>query len=125
VCTKFYSNQQSWCAKNKNKLRENATEMEIRMYQKIKSKFPKAKFQKGFLGYGKTFIIADIYIPKPYKVIIEVDGGYHNTPEIIEKDKLRDKWLTEIKGCQVIRVKNEDVPNLNINKFIRDNIICK
>jgi uroporphyrinogen-III synthase len=49
----------------------------------------------------------DIYM-KAYKVAIEVDGGYHNSPQQIEKDKQKDLDLSTL-GLLVIRVKNEDV----------------
>lgn len=40
--------------------------------------------------------------------IIEVDGGYHNTPEQMEKDAIRTKHL-EARGYIVHRITNEEV----------------
>lgn len=45
---------------------------------------------------------------KAYKVAIEVDGGYHNTIQQIEKDKQRDLDLS-CNGLLVIRINNADV----------------
>ena len=45
----------------------------------------------------------DIYIPR-YKVGIEYDGDYwHNIPEMIERDKLKDIICKE-RGLKLIRV---------------------
>lgn len=43
------------------------------------------------------------------KLIVEVDGGYHNKPEIQEADRLRTKLLEEDLGYKVIRFTNEEV----------------
>jgi len=62
------------------------------------------KFQKGFLRPFHR--IVDFYIPK-HKIIIEVDGGYHKGT--VRKDAIKDdRWLSE-RGCETIRIKNEEV----------------
>ena len=52
------------------------------------------------------FIVDFVCLEK--NLIIEVDGGYHNTDEQKEADALRTQILTEI-GFHVIRFKNEQV----------------
>lgn len=47
------------------------------------------------------------------KIIIELDGGQHNTPVNLTKDKDRDTMLTNF-GYTVIRIWNSDIFN-NIN----------
>jgi very-short-patch-repair endonuclease len=42
------------------------------------------------------------------KLIIEVDGGQHNEPAMIEEDNQRTKWL-ESKGFEVMKFWNSDV----------------
>ena len=42
------------------------------------------------------------------KLIIEVDGGYHNNPETKEADKLRTQILNRF-GYRVLRFTNEEV----------------
>jgi isoleucyl-tRNA synthetase len=42
------------------------------------------------------------------KLVVEVDGGYHNTPEQIELDKARTDFLS-YQGYKVIRFSNEEV----------------
>ncbi|MDW3209483.1 MAG: endonuclease domain-containing protein [Reichenbachiella sp.] len=53
--------------------------------------------------------IADFYCHE-FKLIVEVDGGYHSGQEQAEIDKGRTHELEEL-GIKVIRFKNEDVMN--------------
>ncbi len=55
------------------------------------------------------YFIADFYCHRA-KLIIEVDGGYHNLQEQYIYDKNRDKELEEF-GLKVIRFTNEQVFN--------------
>ena len=54
--------------------------------------------------------IAD-FICLPVKLVIEVDGEYHQEPEQQELDKQRSEFL-ENKGYKVIRIKNEEISNI-------------
>jgi len=51
--------------------------------------------------------IAD-FVCLPAKLIIEVDGGYHQLPEQQASDEERQRWL-ESKGFTVLRFTNEEV----------------
>jgi very-short-patch-repair endonuclease len=51
--------------------------------------------------------VVDFYCHK-HKLVIEVDGGVHDLPEIIEKDENR-KCELEQYGIRVIRFSNEEV----------------
>ena len=42
------------------------------------------------------------------KLIIEVDGGYHNNPTQQQKDRIRQNWL-ESMGYKVLRFNNNDI----------------
>lgn len=42
------------------------------------------------------------------KVIVEIDGGYHFTPEQQREDAIRQDWLEHM-GYRVIRFANEEV----------------
>ena len=53
------------------------------------------------------YFIADFYCHKA-RLIIEVDGGYHNTPEQYQYDSSRDAELENL-GLKVIRFSNEQV----------------
>jgi len=70
------------------------------------------EFQKPFYNReeGEGYI-ADFYLPR-YRLIFEIDGGYHDNPEQTEKDKRRDKWF-EKNRCLVVRVENEQTENIN------------
>ena len=51
--------------------------------------------------------IAD-FVCLPIRLVIEVDGGYHNTPEQQTEDQWRTEFL-ESRGYRVLRIKNEEV----------------
>lgn len=61
---------------------------------------------------GNSFYIADFYLPQ-YKVVIEIDGGYHDTKVQQEKDKIRTFSLRENGVKKVIRFKNNDLVDTN------------
>ena len=44
------------------------------------------------------------------RVVIELDGGQHNSPEGLTADKERDEWLA-VAGYLVLRFWNSDVLN--------------
>ena len=44
------------------------------------------------------------------KLVIEVDGGYHDEPTQQQNDQMRTEYL-ESKGYTVIRFKNEEISN--------------
>jgi guanylate kinase len=46
----------------------------------------------------------------PRKLVVEVDGGYHQIPEQIISDEERTKRLNQL-GYKVIRFSNEEVLN--------------
>jgi len=89
------------------KLRDNQTNAEIFLWNnlsRIQLKGIRFKRQHPIL-----YFIADFYCHKA-KLIIEVDGGYHNVPEQYCYDINRDHELEEL-GLRVIRFTNEQVFN--------------
>ena len=75
------------------------------------------------MGLGVTFkrqhIIGDYiadFVCLPSKLIIELDGGYHQLPQQQTSDAQRDEWLTN-KGFNVLRFTNEELFN-NINQVL-------
>jgi very-short-patch-repair endonuclease len=50
------------------------------------------------------------------KLVIEVDGGYHNEPMQQQDDQMRTDFLESI-GYTVIRFKNEEIYN-NLNEVV-------
>ncbi len=61
--------------------------------------------------FRREHIIEDIivdFVCLKENIVIEVDGGYHNTPEIKELDKLK-KEILKSHGFRVIRFTNDEV----------------
>ena len=60
--------------------------------------------QRPILNYIVDFMCKEL------RLIIEVDGGYHDIPEVAEYDAIRQKALEEA-GFTVLRFRNEEVYN--------------
>ena len=61
--------------------------------------------------FRRQHIIGDYivdFICLKQKLIIEVDGGYHNDPTQQQKDRIRQNWL-ESMGYKVLRFNNNDI----------------
>jgi len=84
--------------------KKNTTQAEQVLWEFLKTKKLGFKFRRQHII--DVFIADFICIEK--KLIIEVDGGYHNNEAQQEADKLRTQILNEI-GFVVIRFKNEEV----------------
>lgn len=102
-----HSDLVGWSKKNRKVLSKEAT-----YYERVVKNFlerrgaicvPQAPF---FFQELNKMCFADIYVPEG-KFIIEVDGGYHNTPEQAASDKLRDACFSK-RGYNVIRIKNSE-----------------
>jgi len=92
---------------NARKLRENMTKAELILWEKLRdNRFHGLKFrrQHPILKY-----IADFYCHK-LKLIIEIDGEYHEDQAQKEYDNERDGIL-EFNDLNVLRFANEDVEN--------------
>tara|TARA_R110002167_G_scaffold66040_13_gene187111 strand:+ start:7902 stop:10436 length:2535 start_codon:yes stop_codon:yes gene_type:complete len=84
--------------------KKQTTEAEQILWEQLKTKKLDSKFRRQHIVH--EFIVDFICISK--KLIIEVDGKYHNTIEQKEADELRTTILTEL-GFKVIRFTNEEV----------------
>ena len=85
--------------------RQNPTSAEAILWQELRgSKLEGVRFlrQKAFGRY-----IADFYCAEA-KLVIELDGGIHNTPDAQAYDAVRTLDL-EARGLKVIRFQNEMV----------------
>lgn len=99
-------------------LRKNETEAEKILWGKLRNnQLEGYKFRR---QHHINLYIVDFYCHK-LKLIIEIDGEYHNLPEEIEKDEERTQIL-ESNGLQVIRFTN-DVIQENIDKIISEIIL--
>jgi ATP-dependent DNA helicase RecG len=84
--------------------KKNSTQAESILWEYLRNKNIKYKFRRQHII---DIFIAD-FVCLEKKLIIEVDGGYHNTLEQREADELRTQILNEI-GFKVIRFTNEQV----------------
>ncbi|MGB4415646.1 MAG: valine--tRNA ligase [Paludibacter sp.] len=90
--------------KYSKELRHFSTEAEAVLWEMLRRKNLEA-------GFSRQHIIGDYivdFVCLPNKLIIEVDGDYHNQEEIAEADAIRTSLLSEF-GFQVIRFTNEEV----------------
>jgi very-short-patch-repair endonuclease len=99
------------------KLKENPTKQELVFKNYLESIGVKFIFQKGFLSPFHR--IVDFYIKK-YRLIVEIDGGYH--AECLAKDLKKDQIWSNLR-FKTLRILNEDVDNGNykqiFNSFIK------
>ena len=88
-------------------LRKNMTEQEKVLWNLLRNnQFYGLKFRRQ-VPIGNY--VAD-FVCEMHNVIIELDGGQHNEPENIEKDKQRTDFL-ESKGYKIIRFWNNEIDN--------------
>jgi leucyl-tRNA synthetase len=100
--------------KNKRKyLRNNSTIAERMLWNHFKNKQLGVKFRR---QYGIGYYIADFCCPRK-KLVIEVEGGVHDSEEQIYYDRERKQTIEDL-GFTVIRFNNEDVIN-NLRQVIR------
>ncbi len=85
-------------------MRANPTQAEAVLWSQLKSKQLDHKFRQQHLI--DDFIVDFVCLSK--KLIIEVDGGYHNNPQTQEKDKERQQILEGL-GYTFLRFTNEQV----------------
>ncbi|MFD0836392.1 DUF559 domain-containing protein [Mariniflexile aquimaris] len=84
--------------------KKHSTQAEQILWENLRNKNLDFKFRRQHII--DEFIVDFVCLEK--NLIIEVDGGYHNTDEQKEADALRTQILTEI-GFHVMRFKNEQV----------------
>lgn len=96
-------------------LRNNETQAEKILWEKLRNNQLKGyKFRR---QHPVSLYIADFYCHQ-LKLIIEVDGEYHNTLEQIKKDDERTQVLRD-NGMKIIRFTNYEIEN-NVDKVITE-----
>ncbi|MBP2831427.1 endonuclease domain-containing protein [Aquimarina sp. U1-2] len=89
----------------RRELRKKMTPAEAFLWRHLKSRQLQGKrFQR---QHSIEYYIVDFYCASE-KLIIELDGEYHNRPDIMEKDEIRSNRLQEL-GFTVIRFENKMV----------------
>ena len=92
---------------NAQQLRKNLTKEEAHLWYQFLCRYPHRFRRQYVIGN----YIVDFYCHKA-KIVVELDGSQHYTPEEIEYDKKRTVYLENL-GLQVLRFSNLDV----IRKF--------
>ena len=90
--------------KHADEHRDNPTEAESVLWELLRSKNIGEKFRRQHI-IGE-YIVDFVCLKR--QLVIEVDGGYHFTPEQQEQDQLRTKELQKL-GYREIRFTNEEV----------------
>jgi len=111
-------------------MRNNPTKAEARMWEELrKRKLLFLRFNRQFIvqhekeGGGTEFFIADFYCNE-IKLIIEIDGEYHQEAQQIQYDKIRTESLEKM-GYHIARYTNLEVLNdmegvlQKLTKFIK------
>ena len=91
-------------------MRKNSTKQEIIIWNILRNRqFKNLKFRRQYpIG---NYIVDFICLEN--NLIIEIDGGQHNTPGNIEYDRQRSEYLKNL-GYKVVRFWNNDI-NENID----------
>lgn len=101
-----------WCNTTRMKLLESRTVYEDIIFSKLNRNKRKYAIRQQRLEFEGHIYFADIYIDR-WKIIIEVDGGYHKTSTKHRSDKIRDGFCS--KHCiRVFRITNEQFLDENI-----------
>ncbi len=100
-------NRMRHLAIRKMQLRLNATPHELKVKSLLDRLGYRYRFQKGFLAGGVMFI-ADFFLPKPRRLVIEIDGTSHTVKKQAIKDALRDAYFVE-RGFRIVRITNTEV----------------
>lgn len=109
--------KQSLCQNRINELKKRATISELIFKGKLEMAGIKFIFQKGFIE-GNNMCIADFYLPKPYRLVIEIDGEYHNLPAQQKRDLIKNQYYRD-RGFRVKHIKNEDVEKFDVTTLIK------
>ena len=89
---------------NAKKMRNEPTPSEIIFWSLLKQHFPEFRFRR---QHPISDYIADFYCHK-LRLVIEIDGSVHNSPEAKNNDKVRDQYMQSLK-LKVLRFSNEEV----------------
>ena len=101
----FYGAKRS-IFQNAKELRKNMTVAENQLWSRINSSQLGVRFKR---QHPIDIFIADFYCHK-YKLVVEVDGEYHNDDEQLEYDEGRTVDLERF-GITIIRFTNDEVMN--------------
>lgn len=99
----------------RKRLRKRSTDAEDLLWKFLRGRSLGVRFRRQF---GIKNFIVDFCCWKK-KVVVEVDGGIHNKPEVVEYDKVRTEILEGL-DFKVLRFTNKEVldnPYLIVEKI--------
>lgn len=99
-----YPDSYSVTKENAKTNRSNMTDAENLLWHYLRQEQLGVRFRR-------QHVIGDYivdFISLKQRLIIEIDGGYHNDIVQQQEDRIRQNWL-ESMGCKVIRFTNEEV----------------
>lgn len=102
----------------KMQLRERATRHELMVKGMLDAIGISYTFQKGFVKGGVMYI-ADFYLRKPYKIVLEIDGPGHNAPRQKSYDAARDAYWNHVRRRAVMRLTNSEVERMTSSDLMR------
>ena len=97
---------------NARELRKRLTHAEQVFWLRLKERFPGYKFRR---QHPISIYVADFYCHK-LKLVIEIDGSIHNSPEVKIYDEQRQKDLENL-NLTVIRFTNDQIQIDDKNVF--------
>lgn len=121
--TRITEELRMWVDDTYKELKKKETKSEDILYKRLRKTFKnRLRRQAPFVINGNVYY-ADLCL-KSLRTIIEVDGGYHNTPEQKAKDMRRDSDFASI-GYETIRCTNEQVTNKGFVKQLVERLLEK
>jgi len=88
-------------------LRREPTESEAQLWKLLRTlKSDGVHFRRQANVGGHVFDFAAL----ARRLLIELDGGVHNAPDVALRDEAKQKWAEEA-GYRVLRIKNEELRN--------------
>lgn len=90
-------------------LKEKATIAETILLQELNKHKLKFQFQKYFYTENRCFIVDFFITYYTKRLVIEIDGKYHNTEKQKAYDEFRQNFLINERKCEVWRFTNEEV----------------
>ena len=86
-------------------MKQAPTPSELRLKARLDAEGIKYQFQSIKFS-GGTYRIFDFYLPKPYRLAVEVDGPYHDRKYDAERD---NAVRANHRRLRVLRVTNDEV----------------
>ena len=109
--------RQAKLLKYKSELLKKMTKEQVKVCEALKSVSIKHMKEKGFYSHDYFYFI-DVYIKKPHKICVEIDGKYHESEQQQSKDRRKDWILRNKKGFKVVRITNDKVSKMTYKEIV-------